>query len=53
MEGFESAEFSDLCGLYLLSLVPSYKLSPGLYRVDVWIASSLPQSEMNFDKVDM
>ena len=41
MGSFDSAEISDLCGLYLLSLLPSDKLSPGLYRDDGLIASPL------------
>ena len=37
----DSAEISDLCGLYLLSLLSHLRIIPGLYRDDALIASLL------------
>ena len=41
MGSFDSAEISDICGLYILSLLPCGKVSPGIYRDDGLIASTL------------
>ena len=47
----DSAEVSDLCGLYLLSLLAPLKLNPGLYRDDGLIASTLtPRQNENIKK---
>ena len=47
----DSAEKSDLCGLYLLSLLSPLKVNPGLYRDDGLIASTLtPRQNENLKK---
>ena len=47
----DSAEISDLCGLYLLSLLSPLKINPGLYRDDGLIASKLtPRQNENLKK---
>ena len=47
----DSAEISDLCGLYLLSLLSPLKINSGLYRDDGLIASKLtPRQNENLKK---